>query len=119
MKIDGGGLRNTLPGVTIVLFRNVHLFNINQKHNLDHSLFLIVLNLLEIKLLKTRVDGLPLLHFFHHPEMGEAQTSERGLFQPLQQGTQETAKPGPAGDDVVVRAEDRFPLDKPDRKAGK
>ena len=61
----------------------------------------------------------PLLHFFHNPEMGEAQTLERGLFQPLQQGTQETAKPGPAGDDVVVRAEDRFPLDKPDRQAGK
>ena len=33
MKIDGGGLRNTLPGVTIVLFRNIHLFNITQKHN--------------------------------------------------------------------------------------
>lgn len=51
----------------------------------------------------------------HHPKMGQAQSAQRRLFQPLQRGAQKLSQRAEAGDDVVIRAEDDGAFDEANR----
>ena len=53
------------------------------------------------------------LNFFHDPKMGQAESLQRGFFQPLQYGAQQLAEGRRAFNDVVVCAEDRAPGNHP------